>query len=178
MLHAYRQYHLALPERDRIDKRRLYFFGHRRIVALYHTYLRRHLHCHRAGQLQIVNLFFKTVAQLRQILCLLCILRKPAQLGTSQKLRKLFCAYLFQLFLSRKDVHGQLFIIGQIQLIHLIQHSRILQQLYLMPLQYLTDTVYIFLCFGILCFHIRKLIRILLKKSQKAFFFFLFVYAL
>ena len=170
MLDANRQHHLALPERNRVDQRGLDLFRHCSIVALDQSDLGRHLHGNRPRQLQVVNLFLKTIAQLCQILRLLRVLRQSAFFCAFDQLRKLLLLYLLDLFFSGKDVHGKLFIIGEIQLIHLIQHCRILQQLNLVSFQHLTNFIHINFCFGIFCFHICDLIAAFFEQSEEALF--------
>ena len=162
------QHHLTLPERNRIYNHSLNFLHHTGIIILDQTDLRCRLHGNRTRQLQIMQLLFKTVALLIQILRNLRILRKPTHRRLILQFQQLPVPRLLQLLLTSQNIHRQFLKIIQILLIHLIQHRRILHQPNLMLFQSIRDLFHIHFRFGILILHILNLRRLLLKKAKKS----------
>ena len=112
-----------------------------------------HLHGHHAGQLQVVELLFKAVAQVHQVVVCLGVLGKTRLLRLPAQLLQLGGADLGQALLAGQNVHGQLLVILQVQLVHLVKHGHILQQGDLMLLQRLGDFVHVGLYLAVLGLH-------------------------
>ena len=178
MFHAKSQYHLTLPQRNRIHYRSLDLFHHHGITVLYQTDLGCCLNRDHTCQLQIMDLLFKPVTQPCQIFDCLCIFRLSACLCFCHQLCQFGRFYFFQFLLSCQNIHGKLFKIQQILLIHPIQHRHIFHQLCLMIFQGCTDFFHICLYFVILCLHTGDFVHRLLQKREKSFFFFLRIKAL
>ena len=168
VLHAQRQHHLALPQRDGIHQRGLDLLDHQRIVVLQQPGLGSHLDRHHAGQLQIVQLLFKPVAHSHQIIVGLRILGKAGLLRLLPQLLQLTGTHVRQTLLTGQDVHGQLLIILQVQLIHLVEHGHVLQQRDLMVLQILGDLVHVGLDLAVLRLHGLQLVARLLEQAEQA----------
>ena len=143
MLHPDGDDHLVFPEGYRVDDGGLDFFRHNRVGGLDHPDLRAALEGDRPGQLQIINLLFKAVAHGRQIFCRLHVLGKARFCRLVLQGDKLPVPGVLQLFLSRRDVHGKLFEIGEVRSIHLVEHRDILEQGGLVPLKLCGDDVYV-----------------------------------
>ena len=109
MLHAERNHHLALPQRDCVDDRGLDFLDHHCIARLNEADLRRRLDRDHPCQFQIMNLLFKTVTLILKILRCLRILRQIACLCLRYCVCKFIRPHLCQFFLSGQNVHGKLF---------------------------------------------------------------------
>ena len=101
------QNHLALPERDSIDDGRLDLLRHQCIIILHQTDLRSHLNGDHTGQLQIMDLLLKPVAERRHIVDRLRILRKAGLMSLVHESRQLASANLIQFLLARQNVHAQ-----------------------------------------------------------------------
>ena len=141
MFHSKSKHHLTLPERNRIYNHSLNFLHHTGIIILDQTDLRCRLHGNRTRQLQIMQLLFKTVALLIQILRNLRILRKPTHRRLILQFQQLPVPRLLQLLLTSQNIHRQFLKIIQILLIHLIQHRRILHQPNLMLFQSIRNQI-------------------------------------
>ena len=122
-----------------------------------------------------MDLLLKPVTHRVKIFRGLRVFRKPGQFSFIQKFFELCVFYFCQFLLSCKDIHGQLFKIGQVQLVHLIQKSGILHELHLMLLKHFYDLIDICLGFSIFRFHGLDLIRRFLKETEDPTFFFLFI---
>ena len=168
VLHAQRQHHLALPQGDGVHQRGLDLLDHQRVVVLQKPGLRAHLNGHYAGQLQIVELLLKAVAQAHQIVVRLGVLRQAAGLRLLPQLLHLGGANLRQPLLAGQDIHGQLLVILQVQLVHLVEHGHVLQQGDLMLLQVLSDLVHVGLYFVVLGLHSLQLVAGLLEQALQA----------
>ena len=168
VLHAQRQHHLALPQRDGVHQRGLDLLDHQRVVVLQQAGLGTHLDGHHAGQLQIVQLLFKAVAQVHQIVVRLGILGQTGLLRLLAQLLQLRGAHLGQPLLAGQDIHGQFLVILQVQLIHLVEHGHVLQQRDLMVLQILGDLVHVGLDLAVLRLHGLQLVAGLLEQAEQA----------
>ena len=71
---AEREHHLALPQRNGVDQRSLNLLRHQLIAGLNQANLRRHLNGNVARKFEVVELLFKAIRLVGQILCRLCIL--------------------------------------------------------------------------------------------------------
>ena len=135
MGNAQRQHHLVLPQRDGVDDGGLDLLGHHRVIGLDQPDLGAHLDRNIAGQLQIVQLFLKPVAEIGQIAGCLCILGQLGALGLLLCSLQVVGADLSQLLFAGQNVHRQLLEVDKVQLIHLVQHRDVLHQGDLMILQ-------------------------------------------
>ena len=135
MGNAQRQHHLVLPQRDGVDDGSLDLLGHHRVIGLDQPDLGAHLDRNIAGQLQIVQLFLKPVAEIGQIAGRLCILGQLGALGLLLRSLQVVGADLGQLLFAGQNVHRQLLEVDKVQLIHLVQHRDVLHQGDLMILQ-------------------------------------------
>ena len=113
-----------------------------------------------------MQLLFKAVALALQILHGLSILRLTAGLGLCKHCRQLLLLYLCQFFTACKNVHGQLLIISQIDVIHLIQHVDILHQNDLVVLQSVYDLVHIGLGLIVFCLKVCQLIALFFEEAE------------
>ena len=167
------QHHLVLPQGDGVDDGGLDLLSHHGVVVLQQADLRPHLQADVAGQLQIIELLFKAFALVGQITSRLCILRQAGNLGLVHGLLQLVCTDLGQLFLAGQDIHAQLLEVGHVQLVHLIQHGDVFQQLDLMALQHGLDVLHVGLGLVVLHLHGIQLVALLLEEAEDALFFFL-----
>ena len=168
MCQTQRQNHLVLPQRDGIDDGGLDLLGHHGVVVLQQTDLRAHLQADVAGQLQIIELLFKALTLVGQITGGLCVLRQAGSLGLVHGLLQLICAHIGQLFLAGQNIHAQLLEVGHVQVIHLVQHGDILEQLHLMAFQHRLDLFHIGLGLTVLHLHGVQLVALLLEEPQNA----------
>ena len=166
-MHAKCQHHLTLPERQGIGKGGLNPFHQQTVVVLEQPDLRRHLKGNRFGQLKIINLLLKAIDLSGEISCCLSILGKPALLCLLHQCWKLHCLGMLQLLLTGQNVHGELFIILHIQLIHLIQHCNVFQKRNLMTFHHLTDLVHIYFCFIVFRLKVGDLCGAFLEEIAK-----------
>ena len=60
MLKTDGNYHLTLPQRNSVNKSRLYLFRHNGVITLDQSYLWSHLHGNVAGKFEIINLLFES----------------------------------------------------------------------------------------------------------------------
>ena len=141
MGNAQRQHHLVLPQRDGVDDSSLDLLGHHRVIGLDQPDLGPHLDGNIAGQLQIVQLFLKPVAEIGQIAGRLCILGQLGALGFLLRSLQVVGADLGQLLFAGQNVHRQLLEVDKVQLIHLVQHRDVLHQGDLMILQLSLDAL-------------------------------------
>ena len=118
-----------------------------------------------------MQLFLKPVAHGIQVPGRLRVLCQPAGLSLLEEGRELAGLDLMELLFSGHDVHGQLLKVGQVQFIHLVQQSDILQKLDLMGFQHLADMVDVGLSLAVFRLHGADLIGRLLEDSQKSLFF-------
>ena len=163
-----RQHHLVLPQRDGVDDGGLDLLSHHGVVVLQQADLGAHLQADVPGQLQIVQLFLKALALVRQITGGLSILGQTGLLGLVHGLLQLVCTDLGQLFLAGQDIHAQLLEVGHVQLIHLIQHGDVFQQLHLMALQHGLDVLHVGLGLVVLGLQVVQLIALLFEEAQNA----------
>ena len=168
VLHAQRQHHLTLPQGDGVHKGGLDLLDHQRVVVLQEPGLGAHLDGHHAGQLQIVELLLKPVAQAHQVVVRLGVLRQAAGLCLLAQLLHLRGPDLRQPLLAGQDIHGQLLVILQVQLIHLVKHGHILEQGDLMIFQILGDLIHVGLYLVVLGLHGLQLVARLLEQAPQA----------
>ena len=168
MLHAEREHHLALPEGDGIDERGLDLFDHQRVVVLEKSRLWAHLERHHARELQVMQLLFKALALLRVVVVGLRILGKAAGLCLLAQLLELAGADLGQTLFARDDIHGQLFVVLEVQLIHLVEHRDVLHQRDLMLFKLRNNAVHARLGLAVLRAHQLELILLLVEKAREA----------
>ena len=167
------QHHLVLPQRDGVDDGGLDLFRHHGVVVLQKADLRAHLQADVASELQIVELFLKPLALVGQIAGCLCVLRQAGSLGLVHGLLQLVCPHIGQLLFAGQNIHAQLLEVGHVQIIHLIQHGDVLEQLHLMALQHGLDLFHIGLGLVVLHLHGVQLVALLLEEAQNALFLFL-----
>ena len=168
MGNAQGQNHLVFPQGDGVDQGGLDLLHHHIVIVLDQADLGRSLDGDSPGQLQIVDLLLKPVALVGQIPCFLGIFSQARLLSDGLQLHQLAGTNLLELLLARQDVHGQFLEIGQILVIQLIQHSRILQQPHLVLLQGIADFGNIHFRLGEAGLHGLQLVRLLLKQAQQA----------
>ena len=166
VLQAQRQHHLALPQGDGVHQRGLDLLDHLGVVVLQQAGLGAHLDGHHTGQFQIVELLFEPVAQAHQIVVGLRILREAGLLRLLAQLLHLGGADIGQTLLARQNVHGQFLVVLQVQLIHLVEHSHILEQGDLMVLQILGDLIHVGLDLAVLGLHDLQLVAGLLEQAE------------
>ena len=121
-------------------------------------------------QLQIMEFFLKPLTHLAEIVVSLGVLLCTCRLSAGFQVRQLTGSELFQPPLSRQNVHGQFFIVLQIQLIHLVQHGDVFHQRQLVLLQLAGNLVHIGLDLGILCLHCLQPVSSLFKEAQNSLF--------
>ena len=166
------QHHLVLPQGDGVDDGGLYLLGHHGVIVLQKPDLRTHLQADGAGQLKVVELFLKALALVGQIACGLCVLRQAGSLCLVHRLLQLVGAEVGQLLLAREDIHAQLFEIGHVQLIHLVQHRNILEQLHLMLFEGGLDGLDVRFRFAVLGLHVVELVALFPEEAEDALFLF------
>ena len=162
------QHHLVLPQRDGVHDSGLDLFCHHGIVVLQQTDLGTHLQTDVAGQLQIIQLFLKALALVGKVAGGLCVLRQTGDLGLVHGLLQFVGTHISQLFLAGKDIHAQLLEVGHVQLVHLIQHGDILEQLHLMCLQHGLDLFHISLGLVVLGLEGIQLAGLFLEEAHNA----------
>ena len=172
VLQPQRQHHLALPQGNGVHQRGLDLLDHQRVVVLQQPGLGAHLHRHHPGQLQIVDLLFKPVAQVHQIVIGLCVLCRAGLLRLLAKLLQLAAAYRLQPLLTGQNVHGQFLVVLQVQLIHLVEHGHVLEQRDLVLLQRLGDLLHVGLHLAVLGLHALQSVPGLLEQAHEALLFF------
>ena len=75
---------------------------------------------------------------------------------------------VLQPLLAGNDIHGELFVVLGIQLIHLVQHGDVLHQHHLVVLQHPDDLIHIDLCLGIAGLQGLQLVALLLEEAEQA----------
>ena len=123
-----------------------------------------------AGQLQVIELFLKPLALIGQVPGRLGVLGQAAALGLVHGLLQLLGPHLLQLFLARQNIHGQLFEIGHVQLVHLVQHGDILEQLHLVALQHGLDVLHVGLGLVVLGLELVQLVGLFLEEAKDPLF--------
>ncbi len=115
-----------------------------------------------------MELFLEAVAHLHQVVIGLGVLRRASALGLFPQLLQLLRLHLGQPLLAGDNVHGQLFVVLQVQLIHLVEHGDILHEHPLVLLQLPGDLVHIHLRLAVLGLHGVHLVAGLLEKAEDA----------
>ena len=173
MGHAQRQHHLVFPQRDGVDDGGLNLLRHHGVVGLDEPDLRAHLDGDVAGQLQIVQLFLKPVAQVGQIAGGLRVLRQLGAGGLLLRGFQLGFTHLRQFFLAGQNIHGQFFEVHQIQLVHFVQHGDVLHENHLMVLQLGLDALHVFVGAVIAGFQRFQIGLLLFEEPENAALLFL-----
>ena len=168
MLQAEGQHHLALPQGDGVHQRGLDLLQHLGVVVLQQAGLGAHLHRDHPGQLQIVELLLEPVQQVCKVVAGLSVLLGAGLGGLLPQLDQVVGAEILQPLLAGDDVHGQLFIVLGVQLIHLVEHGDVLHQGHLVLLQYLDDAVHVGLRLGIAGLHGLQLAALFLEQPGQA----------
>ena len=175
VLQSQGQNHLALPEGDGVDQAGLNLFNHQGVVILQHPGLGPHLQGDHPGQLQVVELFLKAVAQADHVVVRLGIRLGPAGGGLLLELGQVLPLNLGQALFPGQDVHGQLLLILGVQLKHLVQVGHVLHQGDLVGLQVFHNLIHVGGGFGVPGFQGGQLILFPAEKAGKAFFLLLWV---
>ena len=162
------QHHLVLPQGDGVHDGGLDLFRHHGVVVLQQPDLGAHLQADVAGQLQIIQLFLKALALVGKVAGGLCILRQAGDLGLVHGLLQFVGTHIGQLFLAGKDIHAQLLEVGHVQLVHLVQHGNILEQLHLMCFQHGLDLFHVGLGFVVLGLKGVQLAGFFLEEAHNA----------
>ena len=115
-----------------------------------------------------MELLFKALAHLHHVVIGLGVLLGAGSFRLGLQLGKVIGAYIGQLLLACQDVHGQLLVVLQVQLVHLVQHGNVLQKDYLVVFQLPDDLVHIGLHLGILGLHGLQLVLRLLQEAEEA----------
>ena len=178
VLHAQSQHHLALPQGDGVDQGGLDLLNHQRVVILQHPGLGAHLDGHHPRQLQIVELLLKPVAHLHHVVIRLGVLLLAAGLRRPAHLLQLAGLHRRQLLLAGDDVHGQLLVVLQVQLVHLVKHGDVLHEHHLMLLQLPGNLFHVGLGLAVLGLHGLHPVARLLEKAEQALLLFLLAEAL
>ena len=173
MCHGKGEDHLALPQRDGVYYRGADLFSHEVVVVLDEPDLRRHLDGYHSGKFQIVDLLFKAAYHVCKIICRLSVLGKSGFLGLLLVLREFLVSELLYLELTGYDVHGELFQVLKVLLVHSVHEADILHQNHLMLLQLLDYLVYIDLCLVVLGFKGIDILLCLFEKTEETLFLFL-----
>ena len=172
VLHAHGDDHLVLPQRDRVDDRGLDLLCHQCVGILNETDLRPGLDRDLAGQLQIMQLLLETVAQSAEVLRLLGILCIAGLCRLLLKLLQLIRSHLSEALLARCDIHGQFLEVLQIEIIHLVKGSDILQQLDLVAFEHLHDIIDRGFRLVILRLQSDQLVALLLEELEESLILF------
>ena len=125
-----------------------------------------------------MQLLFKALALLRVVVVGLRILGKAARLRLLAQLLELAGADLGQTLFARDDIHGQFFVVLEVQLIHLVEHRDILHQRDLMLFKLRNNAVHARLGLAVLRAHQLELVLLLVEKAGKALLLFLLAEAL
>ena len=168
VLHAQSQHHLALPQGNGVDQRGLDLLQHEGVVVLDQTGLGAHLDGDHAGELQIVDLLLKAVAQVGVVVVSLGILLSAGLGGLLAQFLEGDGASLLQSLLAGQDIHGQFLVVFGVQLIHLVQHGDVLHQGDLMALQNAHDLVHVDLGLGVGDLDGFQLVALLLEEAEEA----------
>ena len=126
-----------------------------------------HLHGDHPGELQIVELLFKPVAHLHEIVIGLGVLLGTGLLRLGLQGREFVGLDIRQLPLARQDIHGELLVVLEIELIHLVKHGHVFQKRHLVLFQLPDDLVHIGLYLGILGLHGLQLVAGLFEKAEE-----------
>ena len=125
------------------------------------------------GKLKIMQFLFKAVTHTYHIIVGLCIFGGAGFRCFFAQCFHFGTAYFFQTFLPGQNVHGQFFVVLQVQIIHFIQHSHIFQQCNLMSFQHIGNGIHIGFHFAVLCFQFFHLVFTLAEQTtQETFLFF------
>ena len=137
-----------------------------------------HLNGDHPGQLQVVELLLKPATQVGKIIIGLGVLLGPAGGGLLPQLLQVVGPQVLQPLLAGNDIHGELFVVLGIQLIHLVQHGDVLHQHHLVVLQHPHDLVHVDLGLGVARLHGLQFIPLLFEEAQEAALVFLLAEAL
>ena len=130
-----------------------------------------HLDGNHTGELQVVELFLKAVAEVGHVVILLGILLGAGLGGLPAQLLQGGLPLFLELFLPGDDVHGQLFIVLGVQVVHLVEHGDVLHQGDLMALEHLGNFIHIGLGLGVAGLNFLQLVALLLEKTGDALLF-------
>ena len=120
-----------------------------------------------------MELFLETVAHLDQVVIGLGVLLSAGALGLLPQLLQLAGLHLRQALLPGNDVHGQLLVVLQVELIHLVEHGDVLHEGHLVLFQLPGDLVHVDLGLGVLDLHGLHLAAGLLEEAENALLFLL-----
>lgn len=115
-----------------------------------------------------MQLLFKALALLRVVVVGLRILGKAARLRLFAQLLELAGADLGQTLFARDDIHGQFFVVLEVQLIHLVEHRDVLHQRDLMLFKLRNNAVHARLGLAVLRAHQLELILLLAEQACEA----------
>ena len=115
-----------------------------------------------------MQLLFKALALLRVVVVGLRILGKAARLRLFAQLLELAGADLGQTLFARDDIHGQFFVVLEVQLIHLVEHRDVLHQRDLMLFKLRNNAVHARLGLAVLRAHQLELILLLVEQACEA----------
>ena len=166
VLQAQSQHHLALPQGDGVHQRGLDLLQHEGVVILQKPGLGAHLHGDHAGELQVVDLLLKAVAQVGKVVVGLGVLLAAGGGGLLLELLQVVGTQIVQALFARNDIHGELFVVLGVQLIHLVQHGDVLHQHHLMRLQRPDDLVHVDLGLGIAGLQGLQVLALLLEETE------------
>ena len=143
------------------------------VIVLQQTGLGAHLNGNHPRQLQVVELLLKPGAQVGIVVIGLGVLLGAGLRGLLSELLQVVGAHILQPLLPGDDIHGQLFIIFGVQIIHLVEHGDVLHQGHLMVLQHLDNLVHVGLCLGIAGLHRLQLVLLFAEEAEDAALFLL-----
>ena len=115
-----------------------------------------------------MELLLKPVQQIGKVVAGLGVLLRAGLGGLLPQLDQVVGPEILQPLLAGDDIHGQLFIILGVQLIHLVEHGDVLHQSHLVIFQDLDDAVHIGLRLGIAGLHDLQLVALFLEQPGQA----------
>ena len=168
---AERQNHLALPQRNGIHDGGLDFLDQRDFVVLHEADLRRGLHGDGTREVEVGKLLFEARAHGVEVLRGLRVFGTTRGFRLVHKLLQLDFAHFSELFLAGKNVHGELFEVGEVELVHLVERGGVFHEGHLMALQRLHDFVDVGLGLVVACAHRFDFVGTLLEEAEQPLFF-------
>ena len=145
---------LALPQRQRVGQRALDTLHQQAVIVLQQADLRGHLQRHLTGELEVVQLLFKTVAVGGHIVGALGVHGVAALGGAGFQLLQRGAAHLGQPLFAGQDIHGQLLEVLGVHVVEVVEEADVLEQLDLIALQRRGDGVDVDLHLVVLGLHV------------------------
>ena len=165
---AERQDHLAFPQWNGVHDGGLDFLDQRDFIVLHETNLRCGLHGDGAREVEVGKLLLEARAHGVEVLCGLRVFSATRGFCLVHEFFQLDFAHFSEFFLAGQNVHGELFEVGKIELIHLVERGGVFHKGHLVALQRFHDFVDIGFCLVVAGAQRFDLVGAFLEEAEQA----------